>query len=77
MDTFVKSQLEELVVEMIQNFDAKFQALKISDEDLDSVSWHEVQKRLIGAQSEHLMCIHKDHLTELDIYHRILRYQYS
>ena len=59
---------------MIQNFDAKFQALKISDEDLDSVSWHEVQKRLIGAQSEHLMCIHKDHLTELDIYHRILRY---
>jgi len=51
------------------------QALKISDEDLDSVSWHEVQKRLIGAQSEHLMCIHKDHLTELDIYHRILRFK--
>ena len=62
---------------MKRNLVANFQALKISDEDLDSVSWHEVQKRLIGAQSEHLMCIHKDHLTELDIYHRILRYQYS
>ena len=50
------------------------QALKISDNELECVSWHEVQKRLVEAQSYHLMCIHKDHLTELDIYHRILRY---
>ena len=51
------------------------QALKISDDELDSVTWQEVQKRLVEAQSDYLMCIHKEHLTELDIYHRILRFK--
>jgi len=49
------------------------QALKIDDDQLDSVTWNEVQKRLVEAQSDYLMCIHKTQLTELDIYHRILR----
>lgn len=51
------------------------EALRVSDDSLSSVSWPEVQKRIIKAQSEYLMCIHKDHLTELDIYHRILRFK--
>ena len=49
------------------------QALNIKDDELDSVTWNEVQKRLVEAQSDYLMCIHKTQLTELDIYHRILR----
>ena len=49
------------------------QALKIDDSQLDSITWNEVQKRLVEAQSDYLMCIHKTQLTELDIYHRILR----
>ena len=48
-------------------------ALKIADTELDSVSWWDVQQRLLAAQSEHMMCIHKEELTELDVYHRILR----
>ena len=50
-------------------------ALKITDDELDSISWHEIQQRLIVAQNEYSMCIHKSQLTELDIYHRILRYK--
>ena len=50
-------------------------ALGIEDERLDSVTWHEVQKRLMEAQAEHRMCIHKSGLSELDIYHRILRFK--
>ena len=34
-------------------------ALKIEDSDLDSVTWWDVQKRLVAAQGEHMMCIHK------------------
>jgi len=49
-------------------------ALKISDSELDSVTWWEVQQRLLSAQSEHMMCIHKEELTELDVHHRILRF---
>ena len=33
-----------------------------------------VQEKLIAAQSEHMMCIHKQELTPLDVYHRILRF---
>lgn len=51
------------------------QALHIDDSELDSVTWREVQKRLVEAQKDHSMCIHKDQLTDLDIYHRILRYK--
>lgn len=50
-------------------------ALKIEDYDLDNISWHEVQKKIREVQSEQQMCIHKEQLTELDIYHRILRFK--
>jgi len=51
------------------------QALHIDDGDLDSHTWRDVQKRLVDAQKDHMMCIHKQHLTDLDIYHRILRFK--
>jgi autophagy-related protein 9 len=51
------------------------QALRISDEDLSSMTWYDVQKRLLEAQIDHLMCIHKKQLSGLDIYHRILRWK--
>ena len=51
------------------------QALHIDDSELNSVTWREVQKRLVTAQKDHLMCIHKEQLTDLDIYHRILRFK--
>ncbi|XP_030748980.1 autophagy-related protein 9A [Sitophilus oryzae] len=49
------------------------QALHISDDELDNMTWHDVQAKLKQAQLELQMCIHKRELTELDIYHRILR----
>ncbi|XP_043262853.1 autophagy-related protein 9A [Colletes gigas] len=50
-------------------------ALKIDDCDLDNLTWHEVQKRVREVQKEQEMCIHKRELTELDMYHRILRFK--
>ncbi|CAK9827119.1 Autophagy-related protein 9A [Anthophora retusa] len=50
-------------------------ALKIEDCDLDNLTWYEVQKRVREVQKEQEMCIHKRELTELDIYHRILRFK--
>ncbi|KAF5282828.1 hypothetical protein FQR65_LT02826 [Abscondita terminalis] len=50
-------------------------ALNIADSDLDNLTWHEVQTRARAVQLEQQMCIHKRELTELDIYHRILRQQ--
>lgn len=41
--------------------------------ELDNYTWHEVQRRIREVQVEQQMCIHKEQLTELDIYHRILR----
>lgn len=49
------------------------QALKIADDDLDNLTWHDVQTQVIQVQLDLQMCIHKRELTELDIYHRILR----
>ena len=43
--------------------------------ELDNLTWYDVQKRLREVQREHQMCIHKQDLTELDIYHRILRFK--
>ncbi|XP_078571343.1 autophagy-related protein 9A-like isoform X2 [Branchiostoma floridae x Branchiostoma japonicum] len=51
------------------------QALKISHNDLPNMTWHEVQRCLRQVQVEQQMCIHKQELTELDIYHRILRFK--
>ncbi|XP_071217645.1 autophagy-related protein 9B isoform X1 [Salvelinus alpinus] len=50
-------------------------ALKISMDELCNFTWQEVQDRLISLQREQQMCIHKKELTELDIYHRILRFK--
>ncbi|XP_044727484.1 autophagy-related protein 9A [Chrysoperla carnea] len=50
-------------------------ALKIDDSELDNLTWHEVQKRVREVQKEQQMCIHKRDLSELDIYHRILRFK--
>lgn len=50
-------------------------ALKIDDADLDNLTWHEVQKCIREVQSEIQMSINKEQLTELDIYHRILRFK--
>lgn len=48
-------------------------ALNIADSELDNLTWHEIQTRVRAVQLEQQMCIHKRELTELDIYHRILR----
>ncbi|KAK9869586.1 hypothetical protein WA026_003337 [Henosepilachna vigintioctopunctata] len=48
-------------------------ALKIDDKNLDNLTWHDVQQKVITVQTELSMCVHKRELTELDIYHRILR----
>ncbi|GLG98624.1 Autophagy-related protein 9 [Gryllus bimaculatus] len=50
-------------------------ALKIHDSDLDNLTWSEVQRRIREVQREQQMCIHKQDLSELDIYHRILRFK--
>ncbi|XP_033250467.1 autophagy-related protein 9A-like [Drosophila miranda] len=50
-------------------------ALGIEDTDLDNITWHEVQQRIRKVQAEQHMCIDKESLTELDIYHRVLRFK--
>ena len=57
----------------IKNFFSN--ALHIDDSEIDSLTWRDVQRRLIDAQKEYMMCIHKEQLTDLDIYHRILRFK--
>lgn len=61
---------------IIHNYDIRCfmkVALKIDDSELENFTWHEIQRRIRDAQSEIQLCVHKDNLTELDIYHRILR----
>lgn len=43
-------------------------------EDLSSVSWAEVQARLLELQRNGGLCVQPRPLTELDVHHRILRY---
>ncbi|RUS80666.1 hypothetical protein EGW08_011570 [Elysia chlorotica] len=50
-------------------------ALNTETSDLTNMTWHEVQIRLLEVQKEQQICIHKQELTELDIYHRILRFK--
>lgn len=47
----------------------------IQQQDLGSYTWHEIQSKLLMVQTEHHLCIHKHNLTQLDIYHRILRFK--
>lgn len=51
------------------------EALKIPSAELENFTWHDVLTRLLEVQKEQQMCIHKQELTELDIYHRILRFK--
>ncbi|XP_016661530.1 autophagy-related protein 9A [Acyrthosiphon pisum] len=48
-------------------------ALHIPDKELQNYTWREIIHKVIEAQKEQNMCIHKLDLTELDIYQRILR----
>nr|CAH7753443.1 unnamed protein product [Callosobruchus chinensis] len=48
-------------------------ALGIEDRNLDNLTWHDIVMKIKAVQLEQQMCIHKRELTELDIYHRILR----
>lgn len=41
--------------------------------ELQNYTWREIIHKVIEAQKEQNMCIHKLDLTELDIYQRILR----
>ncbi|XP_008307870.1 autophagy-related protein 9A [Cynoglossus semilaevis] len=50
-------------------------ALKMSMSELPYATWQEVQARIVEIQKEHQICIHKKELTELDVYHRILRFK--
>ncbi|CAL1538792.1 unnamed protein product [Lymnaea stagnalis] len=50
-------------------------ALNIETRDLSNMTWHEVQLRLLEVQKEQQICIHKQELTQLDVYHRILRFK--
>uniref|UniRef100_A0A8C2DNY4 Autophagy-related protein 9 n=1 Tax=Cyprinus carpio TaxID=7962 RepID=A0A8C2DNY4_CYPCA len=50
-------------------------ALKIQMDELCNFTWQEVQGRLIDLQREQTMCVQKRELSELDIYHRILRFK--
>ncbi|KTF75442.1 hypothetical protein cypCar_00044941, partial [Cyprinus carpio] len=44
-------------------------------DELCNFTWQEVQGRLIHLQREQPMCVQKRELSELDIYHRILRFK--
>ncbi|XP_034935607.1 autophagy-related protein 9A isoform X2 [Chelonus insularis] len=71
-------RLVKVLYHLTQFWDIKMffnTALKIEDSDLDNLTWHEVQKRVREVQKDQEMCIHKRELTELDIYHRILRFK--
>ncbi|XP_018792097.1 PREDICTED: autophagy-related protein 9A [Bactrocera latifrons] len=50
-------------------------ALHIDEKEIDNTTWHEVKMKIREVQSEQHMCIDKEQLTELDIYHRILRFK--
>lgn len=50
-------------------------ALNIQTSDLPNITWHEVQEKLLQMQLKHHLCVHKQELTELDIYNRILRFK--
>nr|XP_006211394.1 autophagy-related protein 9B [Vicugna pacos] len=50
------------------------EALHIPPGELGSVSWAEVQSRLLALQRSGGLCVQPRPLTELDVHHRILRY---
>lgn len=50
-------------------------ALNLATGDLPNITWHEVQEKLLAMQMKYHLCVHKQELTELDIYNRILRFK--
>ncbi|NXN57251.1 ATG9A protein, partial [Rynchops niger] len=50
-------------------------AVSLWQEGVRSYSWQEVQARLMALQRRQQLCVHRRELTELDIHHRILRFQ--
>ncbi|XP_067141276.1 autophagy-related protein 9A [Centruroides vittatus] len=75
---FLVLRLIKVVYQLFQYNEIKVfysTALKIAPDDLENMTWHEVQCRLLEVQCEQQMCIHKRELSELDIYHRILRFK--
>ncbi|XP_077301915.1 autophagy-related protein 9A-like [Arctopsyche grandis] len=70
-------RLIKLIYNIYHAYDIKLfynNALRIKDADLGWISWSTVLSRVIDAQLELQMCIHKQQITELDIYQRILRF---
>lgn len=57
----------------IRNF--YIEALKINSRDLRDCSWKDILNCLKEAQKEYKMNIRKQELTELDVYHRMLRFK--
>ena len=51
------------------------EALNIPPSELRNTTWGDVLVRLKQAQTEYKMNIQKQDLTELDVYHRILRFK--
>lgn len=51
------------------------EALNIPPSDLRNYNWRDVLERLKLAQNTHKMNIRKQELTEIDVYHRILRFK--
>lgn len=71
-------RLGKLIYNAYSYYDIKLfykNALKVSPEELENVTWYDVQCRLQEVQREMQMCVHKQELTELDIYQRILRHK--
>lgn len=51
----------------------KMKQIVYFQKELQNYTWREIVQKVIEAQKEQNMCIHKRDLTELDIYQRILR----
>ena len=53
----------------------QFKGSPLQTNDLTNLTWYEVQEKLLQMQKKHQFCVHKQELTELDIYNRILRFK--
>lgn len=49
------------------------EALSITS--IENFTWYEVQAKVLQVQKDVQLCIHKNELTELDVYNRILRFK--
>ncbi|XP_037960831.1 autophagy-related protein 9A-like [Teleopsis dalmanni] len=75
---YIMIRLIKIIYHVTQYLDIKHFyniALHIEDNELENITWHEIKKKLQEVQAEQHMCIDKDQLTDLDIYHRILRFK--